>query len=95
MSDDAIIKGTFTTTGTTDPIGGRKVGIILDFAGTASVDVEMQMPSGAWVKVPDTGTGITADGPLLLEWPTDVQVRLNCTAHTNNVEYAMMTSRKD
>lgn len=93
MADDAIVKGTFTTTGQSSAIGGRKVGIMLDFAGVASVDVEMQMPSGAWVKVPDTGTGITADAVLLLEWASDAQVRLNCTARTDNVEYSLTTSR--
>lgn len=90
MAENAIVTGTFTTTGTSNPIGGKKVGVMLDFAGTASVDIEMQMPSGAWIK---RTTGITADNVALVEWSSDVQVRVNCTAHTNNVEYVLTTSR--
>lgn len=82
------VSGTFAATGQSDPIVGRKINVAMDFAGTASVDIERQMPGGAWIKV---DTAITADSDQVLDYPANVAIRLNCTAHTNNVVYVMMT----
>lgn len=79
-------KGTFSGTGQSAVVNGSHMDILMDFAGTASVDVEVQMPSGAWVKVE---TGITADYHKVFDPASTLNVRLNCTAHTNNVEYAI------
>jgi hypothetical protein len=81
----AIVNGTFTTTGQSPVINGRFIGIRMDFAGTASVDIEVQMPSGAWIK---SQTAITADSDQVYDrGGVNTALRLNCTAHTNNVEY--------
>jgi hypothetical protein len=84
----ATITGTFSATGQSTPIVGRKVNVAMNFAGTASVDIERQMPDGDWIKV---DTAITADSDQVLDYPANVAIRLNCTAYTNDVEYVMMT----
>lgn len=81
-----MASGTIAGTGATSPVVGRTFSIKMDFAGTASVDLEEQMPSGAWVKV---ATAITADNRQVFESPTPTALRLNCTAFTNNVEWAL------
>lgn len=84
----ATVSGTFSATGQSTAIVGRVIDVAMDFAGTASVDVERQMPSGAWIKIE---TAITADYSKVAEFPGSIALRLNCTAHTNNVEYVMQT----
>lgn len=69
---------------------GGKVLVALDFAGTASVSLQYQMPSGAWVTVET----YTADTVKLHDFECSMgKFRLNCTAHTNDVEYSL--SRAD
>lgn len=82
------VSSTFSGTGQSDPIVGRKIDIAMNFAGTASVDIERRMPDGDWIKIE---TAITADYNKVAEFPAQVALRLNCTAHTNNVEYVMQT----
>lgn len=82
----AIVSGTFSGTGQSAVIAAKKIHIRMDFAGTASVDVEVQMPSGSWIK---TATGIVADYDMAYHSAAMTSMRLNCTAHTNNVEYTM------
>lgn len=84
----AIVQGTFTATGQSTPIVGRKIDIALDFAGTASIDIERQMHDGDWIKIE---SDIAADYNEVAELPANVALRLNCTAHTNNVDYVMQT----
>jgi hypothetical protein len=86
-----MANGTFTGTGQSATVVGRKFDIVMDFAGTASVDIEVQTSDGGWVKIPSTGTGITADAVLVCEFVSPKALRLNCTAHTNNVEYDVTT----
>lgn len=88
----AQVKGTFSATGQSDPIVGRQIGVRMDFAGTASVDIEVQMPSGAWIKLPD-GTAITADYDDVYDRGVTTALRLNCTAYTNDVEYSLSTGQ--
>lgn len=85
----AIVTGTFSGTGTSTPVAGTKVSIKMDFAGTASVDIEEQGHDGNWVKAE---TAITADAVRVFDRPTLSTVRLNCTAHTNNVVYSLETN---
>ncbi len=87
-----MASGIITGTGTTTPVTGRKISIKLDFAGTASIDIEELMPSGAWVKV---ATAITADNRQVFESPVPTTLRLNCTAYTNNVEWAVEVNGED
>ncbi len=82
----AQVAGSFAGTGTSAAIAGTKISIKMDFAGTASVDLEEQMPSGAWIKVV---TGTTADYRQVYDSPSIATLRLNCTAFTNAVEYVM------
>lgn len=78
-------------TGTTSGIGaiaasrtrGKKFLIKLNF-GTASIDVEEQMPSGDWIKIE---TAITADASLSYEGASATVLQLNVTAHTSAVEW--------
>ncbi|TIM14475.1 MAG: hypothetical protein E5Y67_12410 [Mesorhizobium sp.] len=89
----AQVNGTFSATGTSAVIVGQKIAVRMDFAGTASVDVEVQMPSGAWIKNAD-GTAITADYDKVYDRGVVTGLRLNCTAHTNNVEYSLSTGQE-
>lgn len=88
ITGNNIVEGTFSGTGTSDPCNGKEFTIEMDFAGTASVDVEMHAGAG-WVKVE---TAITANAMRNIKNPTRCQVRLNCTAHTNNVVYKIVAA---
>lgn len=78
--------GTITATGATTAVVGRTFSIKMDFAGTASVDIEEQMPAGSWIKI---ATAITADNRQVFESPTPTALRLNCTSYSNDVVWAI------
>ncbi len=81
----AIVSGTFAATGTSEAIALCHGIIAMDFAGTATVDIEEQIStSGSWIKV---ATGITADYRQNYDSPVLRTLRLNCTAYTNDVVY--------
>jgi len=81
----SLTTGTFSGTGQSGTVSMEKGSIIaMDFAGTASVNVEMRMPSGAW-HIIET---ITEDYSKVWDGEGGT-VRLNCTAHTDNVEYSV------
>jgi hypothetical protein len=83
----AIVTGTFSGTGQSAAIAFCHGVISMDFSGTASVDVEEQIPTtGSWIKIV---TGITADYRQNYDSPVIRTLRLNCTAYTNNVEYSI------
>lgn len=84
----STVTSTFSGTGTSSVITGRKIDIAMDFAGTASVDIERLLPNGNYIKIE---TGITADYNKVAEFPANVTLRLNCTAYTNAVVYVMQT----
>lgn len=84
----STVTGTFSGTGSSSVCTGRCIDIVMNFAGTASVDVERQMPDGDWIKLE---TGITADYNGVAEFPANTAVRLTCTAHTDAVEYGLRT----
>lgn len=78
----ATISGTFSGTGQSAQWTGGKV-VLLDFAGTASVNLEIRLEStGAWIIYSTK----TADA-VIEDFPTNATYRLNCTAHTDNVTY--------
>lgn len=80
------------TTSGTGAIAASTVGpsykfdIKMDF-GTGSVDIEEKMPSGNWIKVV---TAITADYRTVYESAAATTIRLNVTAHTAAIEWAVI-----
>jgi hypothetical protein len=79
---------TGTITGTGVPTGGtvgpfKSMTCKLDF-GSGSVDLEQQMPSGAWIKI---DTAITADYSKVFDSPVPQTLRFNCTAFTTAIEW--------
>lgn len=85
----AIVTGTFSGTGQSNAVAGTKISIKMDFAGTASVDIEELGHDGGWIKAE---TAISADAVRVFDRPTLSTVRLNCTAHTDNVVYSLETN---
>ncbi|RTM07419.1 MAG: hypothetical protein EKK31_11695 [Hyphomicrobiales bacterium] len=79
--------GTTSGTGALAAVGPNyKFAIKMDF-GTGSVDIEEKMPSGNWIKVV---TGITADYSNVWESPAMTTIRLNVTAHSSAIEWAVI-----
>lgn len=83
--------GTLTGVGTTPIEYGNYMDIMLMFDGTASVDVEVQMPQGDWLKI---DVGITSDYHKIFSSASGQKVRLNCTAHTDDVKYALLSGAR-
>lgn len=81
------VSGTFSDTGQSSVIVGRKIDVAMDFAGTATVTVERQMPNGNWI----THASKTADFSDTLNFAANTAIRLNCSAHTDNVAYLLAT----
>lgn len=74
-------------TGPTTAVGPMGyAGILIDIATTGSVDIEEQMPSGAWIK---TETAIVADARRSLTFPNNGTIRLNVTANGSSIEYSI------
>lgn len=90
MARSNSVSGTFADTGQSDTCFGRHILIKMDFAGTASVDVEGAIGSN-WIKL----ATVTADYWEVYEAPVMTELRLNCTAHTDNVVYQMQASLSD
>lgn len=80
----AIITGTFTGTGNSPAVASGKVYIDLTFAGTATVNVQWLLDGTNW----RTMSAKTASEQLIVE-SGGIPVRLNCSAYTNNVDYAI------
>lgn len=85
---DPTVKGTFTTETTSATLNDKYIRILLDFAGTASVSLEVQGHDGDWVR--DAEYTYTADRATVYYNLAEDNVRLNCTAHTNDVVYSMV-----
>lgn len=85
------VTGTFSGTGASSAVLDDAIDVMLRFVGTASVDVEVEMPSGNWIKIE---TGITADYHKVFESAAAQNLRVNCTAHTDDVEYAIKKGDK-
>lgn len=79
-----LIVGTFTGTGQSSTMVAGDIAIDLTFAGTATVAVQWQVDGTNWRTV----NTYTSSNQLLFS-SNGTPVRLNCTAHTNNVSYAM------
>lgn len=86
------LSGTFTGTGTTDwiTIGKDQIGLLqLVFAGTATIKLERRSIHDDVVTDEGTVRTYTASVEDNIAGAKDAQFRLNCTAHTNNVDYVI------
>lgn len=79
-----LISGTFTGTGSSAEITASKVFLDLTFGGTATVNVQWRVDDTNWRTI----ESFTASAQKIVE-AGGRPVRLNCSAHTNNVSYAM------
>jgi hypothetical protein len=79
-----IVSGTFSGTGSSTAITGAEVYIDMTFAGTATVNVQWQVDGVNWRTV-QTFTG----SDQIVVDAGGIPVRLNCSAHTDNVTYAL------
>lgn len=84
MADSNLITGTFSGTGNSAAIVGRHVAFDLTFAGTATVNIQWLVDGTNW----RTYASKTATYQGVIEFH-GIPVRLNCSAHTDNVTYAM------
>jgi hypothetical protein len=82
-----LVTGTFSGTGNSDGISCGKAIIDLTFAGTATVNLQWQLDGVNWRTV-ETYTTSTQK---VFDAEVNVPIRLNCSAHTNNVTYAIRT----
>ena len=80
----AIVTGTFSGTGNSAVVVSGKVYIDLTFAGTATVNVQWQLDGTNWRTI----DSYTASDQIVVE-SGGIPVRLNCSAHTNDVTYAI------
>lgn len=81
------VEGTFSAPGQSASLSREKMDISIRFPGAASVDVEMQMPSGNWIKLE---AGIVADYHKVFDSSAEQNVRLNATAAAaSSCEYVM------
>lgn len=84
----AKISGVFGATGQSSVWASGSATIIMSFAGTASVSIEAYDPdNNNWVAIATK----TASYAGTLDGFGDTQCRLNCTAHTNDVDYCVFT----
>lgn len=80
----AVVSGTFSGTGNSAPIVGGEVRIDMTFAGTATVNVQWLLDGVNWRTI----DSYTASAQIVVD-AGGIPVRLNCSAHTNNVDFAL------
>lgn len=83
-----VYSGTISGTGvpTSMPeLSGSRLLLSLDFAGTATVKLQVKADDVNWVDY----KSYTADAVEAVDFKVNVPFRLNCTAHTNNVVWAV------
>lgn len=81
-----LVSGTFSGTGNSGTVTAEKVNIDLTFVGTATVNLQWKVDGTNWRTV----TSYTASDQIVFE-AARVPIRLNCSAHTDNVAYAMLS----
>ena len=79
-----IITGTFSGTGSSAEIVGSHIRVDMTFAGTATVNVQWQVDGTNWRTI----DSYTASDQVVVD-SYGTPVRLNCSAHTDNVTYAL------
>jgi hypothetical protein len=82
-----VASGTFAGTGNTAAYSCHTAVIDLTFAGTATVAVQWQVDGTNWRTI-DSYTG---SDQIVFEPGVHVPLRLSCTAHTNDVSWAIRT----
>lgn len=80
-----LVSGTFAGTGNSGSVTASKVNIDLTFAGTATVNLQWQVDGTNWRTI----ESYTASTQKVFE-AARVPLRLNCSAHTGDVSYAML-----
>ncbi len=83
---EAPVSSSFTGTGTSTVVTCRNASISLVFAGTATVQLQRSFDGGTTWK--DVVTK-TATEDFEYSGEAIVKIRLNCTAHTDDVTYAI------
>lgn len=82
------VNGTFSETGNSTSLTASKAAIHLTFVGTATVNLQWNLDGTNWRTIGSytatTSDGVYYDGPR-------VPLRLNCSAHTDNVAYEMVS----
>lgn len=81
----AQISGTFSGTGTSDTWTAQKACVVLSFAGTATVSIDVHQAGSTWV----VAESFTASDVFYWEPKASVPARLNCSAHTDNVAFTV------
>lgn len=78
-------EGTFSGTGQSDAIRCTRADVSLDFAGTATVEVQRARDGTSFKTIESH----TADTEKTYEAGSVQWIRLNCSAHTDNVTYSI------
>jgi hypothetical protein len=79
------VSGTFTGTGSSNAVAAGKVMVDMTFSGTATVNVQWLVDGSNWRTI----TAYTASAQVIVE-SGGLPVRLNCSAYTDNVAYAIV-----
>lgn len=79
------ISGTFSATGTSEVLSCRKAIIDVTHAGTATVALQWQADGTNWRTI----ESYTSSTQKAFDAGVVVPIRLNCTAYTNDVTYAI------
>lgn len=80
-----LASGTFSGTGNSGVVTAETINVDLTFAGTATVNLQWKVNGTDWRTI----ASYTASAQFVFE-AARVPVRLNCSAHTNDVTYAML-----
>lgn len=95
------VSGTFAATGNSAAItvrGGRRVDISLDF-GEGTVVLQRSVDEGTtWLPVStEEGTALSWTADVATTWlaGTPAKFRLNCSAHTSDIDYVLEAGNKD
>jgi hypothetical protein len=81
------IAGSFTATGNSDGVSCNKAIIDVTHSGTATVNLQWQVDGTNWRTI----EAYTASTQKVFESNVSVPIRLNCSAYTNSVAYAILT----
>jgi hypothetical protein len=82
-----LIQGTFAATGSSDVVSCHTAIIDLTFAGTATVNIQWAVDGSTFRTI----EAITSSTQYVFEPGVHVPLRLNCSAHTNDVTYKIRT----
>lgn len=80
------VTGTFSGTGSSAEVVAGQVAVDLTFAGTATVNAQWKVDGTNWRTI----AAYTGSSQFLVE-TMGIPFRLNCSAHTDNVTYAIAT----